>query len=85
MTESNPPSLPEAIQELIQGYHEVNGPVEEFQGSISLGDVLRHIRLNRPFVVRNGCSDWPSTQWDAAYLRERMGSRRVRVAETPFG
>ena len=74
-----------ATEELIRSYHEVNGPIDEVKGSITFENLLKHIRLNRPLVVRGGCSNWRAMQWNVAYLRSKMGDRSVKVAETPSG
>ena len=78
--------LPAATAELIQTYHEVNHPPDEFAGDAKAADFLRNIRLNRPFCVRQGCAEWPALRrWNAGYLQERMGDRLVQVAQTPLG
>lgn len=79
------PSLPEAIEEMITAYHEVNGPIETYNYNPSSSVYARHIAKNRPFLIRNGCSNWDAARWNVDYLQEKMGARTVRIAETPFG
>ncbi|KAF2710098.1 Clavaminate synthase-like protein [Pleomassaria siparia CBS 279.74] len=47
---------------------------------------MRHISLNRPFVVRSYASSWPASQlWSASYLSSALGTQPVNVALTPHG
>ena len=85
MAELSIPNLHEATQELIGSYHDVNGPIHEFQDEAPISVYAQHVRQNRPFVIRGGCSAWNAMQWDGRRLKERMNGRTVKVAETPFG
>lgn len=47
---------------------------------------MRHVSLNRPFVIRKGASNWPARKkWNISYLKSIMGSQHVNVAMTPLG
>ena len=79
------PTLHGAIEEMITSYQEVNGLVEEYGRDPRSSIYARHIAKNRPFIIRNGCSNWAASRWNAQYLREKMDGRSVKVAETPLG
>ncbi|KAF1962253.1 Clavaminate synthase-like protein [Byssothecium circinans] len=47
---------------------------------------MRHVSLNRPFVIRSGAQDWKALKkWNAAYLEQVMQGQSVNVAVTPLG
>lgn len=79
------PTLFEAIEEMITTYQDVNGPIEEYGEDPGSSIYEKHIAKNRPFVIRNGCSDWPATWWSVRYLEEKMQGKSVKIAETPLG
>lgn len=85
MNGTKTPTLVEAIEEMITTYHDVNGPIDEYDGNPSSSVYSKHIAKNRPFIVRNGCSDWAAAGWNAEYLQTKMAGKFVKVAETPLG
>jgi len=75
-----------ATAEMIEGYHELNGPIDILHSEPSPLEFLRYVTKNRPFILRGGCSDWDAVnKWDATYLQQKMESRNVKVAMTPNG
>ncbi|KAH0538393.1 hypothetical protein FGG08_004993 [Glutinoglossum americanum] len=80
-------SLEGAISGLIESYSEFNSQsVDELEEEPSPLEFMRYVALNRPFVVRGGCSHWLATKrWSAGYLEDRMSSARINVAITPHG
>ena len=79
------PSLAEAIEEMILSYQDFNSAIEVYNIDPSSKVYAKHITKNRPFIIRGGCSKWPSAHWSVAYLLEKMDGRSVKVAETPVG
>jgi jumonji domain-containing protein 7 len=47
---------------------------------------MRHVSLNRPFVVRNYATSWTAfKKWNASHLSRTLGDQLVNVAITPYG
>jgi jumonji domain-containing protein 7 len=47
---------------------------------------MRHVTRNRPFVIKNGASNWPALKkWNTTYLSNAMSGQTVNVAITPHG
>jgi jumonji domain-containing protein 7 len=47
---------------------------------------MRHVSLNRPFIIRNGADSWKARKkWSAEYLAAVMAGQSVTVAITPHG
>ena len=47
---------------------------------------MRHVAINRPFVIKNGAADWKARKtWNTAYLSNVMAGSNVNVAITPHG
>lgn len=47
---------------------------------------MRHVSLNRPFVIRGGANSWAARKlWNAQYLTSVMARQSVNVAITPLG
>lgn len=76
-----------AITAAIENYHELNmSVVDELAEEPSALEFMRFVSRNRPFVVRNACTEWPALKkWNAEYLRDMMGDDPVQVAVTPLG
>jgi jumonji domain-containing protein 7 len=80
-------AVEDAISALIENYGEFNNQsVDELEEEPSPLEFMRYVAINRPFVVRGGCSRWLATKkWTAGYLEERMDSTQINVAITPHG
>ncbi|KAH0565151.1 hypothetical protein GP486_001463 [Trichoglossum hirsutum] len=80
-------SVGDAISGLIRSYGELNSQcVDELEEEPSPLEFMRYAAINRPFVIRGGCSRWRATKvWTAGYLEDRMGGDEVKVAITPHG
>ena len=54
--------------------------------SLNEGDFAEYVQRRQPIIL-TGCVDhWPALYlWTHAYLREKLGARRVHVARTPDG
>lgn len=79
-------SADEATSELVSTYHELNGNVDELYQDPSPLEFMKFVAKNRPFVVRRGCSTWPSVQkWNVAYLKQVAGNTPVKIAVSPHG
>ncbi|KAF4551105.1 Hypothetical protein D9617_14g075610 [Elsinoe fawcettii] len=72
---------------LLDTYNELNAAVvDELHEEPSPLEFMRHVALNRPFVIRKGACGWKATrEWDADYLASIMGDSAVQVATTPHG
>ncbi|KAF2643973.1 Clavaminate synthase-like protein [Massarina eburnea CBS 473.64] len=72
---------------LITTYHSLNPPtITELSEDPSPLEFMRHVSLNRPFIIRNGARDWKALQrWNANYLCTVMEGQTVNVATTPLG
>ncbi|KAK1060696.1 hypothetical protein LTR33_012857 [Friedmanniomyces endolithicus] len=79
--------MTDPLTNLVKTYHELNAAVvHELDEQPSALEFMRHVAVNRPFVVRQAIRDWPAFQkWDANYLRQVMGREEVKVAITPLG
>jgi hypothetical protein len=75
------------IEDLITSYHEFNGSTVDILHEMpSPLEFSRYVGRNRPFIVRQGASDWPALRkWSVSYLKSRMEGRKVTVAVTPEG
>ncbi|KAF2165241.1 hypothetical protein M409DRAFT_56113 [Zasmidium cellare ATCC 36951] len=76
-----------SIRSVITSYHELNPTVlDELAEQPTALDFMRYVSTNRGFIVRRGAKDWDALRkWDAAYLRDAMKGRDVKVAVTPHG
>ena len=76
----------DTIEEAIKSYHDLNGQIIEEIAEPSALDFMRYVSQNRPFVVRNGCLDWPAVrQWNCENLSFALRDARITVAVTPHG
>ena len=84
---SQPSTTDDAIIELLNTYHELNGSyVDELQEPPSPLLFMQYMAKNRPFVLRGGANSWPAVSlWSPEYLRSKMRNNSVKVAITPFG
>ncbi|KXS93861.1 hypothetical protein AC578_3413 [Pseudocercospora eumusae] len=75
------------ILHFITTYHDLNlTAVHELHSLPTPLDFSRFVRQNRPFVVRNGASEWRAIHvWHATYLAQTMHRQPVNVACTPKG
>jgi jumonji domain-containing protein 7 len=75
------------LQDLLSTYHDLNPPqVTVLDSEPSPLEFMRHVSLNRPFVVRNYATSWPALKkWNASYLSQILGEQPVNVAITPHG
>ncbi|KAK3650759.1 hypothetical protein LTR56_006164 [Elasticomyces elasticus] len=75
------------LTNLINTYHELNASeVDELEEEPSALEFLQFVAKNRPFVVRHAANSWTASEkWVADYLRQKMGSDKVKVAITPLG
>ena len=79
-------SVAEATTNMLTAYHELNGDIHIVAEEPSPLAFMRYVAKNRPMIVRQGCSKWRAvSEWDAAYLREVMKDKPVKVAVTPYG
>jgi jumonji domain-containing protein 7 len=76
-----------SIQDLITTYHDLNSPtITILSSEPSPLDFMRHVSLNRPFVIQGGAASWPARQiWSVPYLTSIMAGQHVNVALTPHG
>ena len=83
----SPERVDEALKELLDTYHELNGnQVDELNMAPSPLEFMRYVAKNRPFVVRKAASAWPAVQlWSADYLVNVLGESSVKLAVTPLG
>jgi hypothetical protein len=91
----NIPSIPlpnmadaeQALIELISSYHDLNaGFIPELNGAPTPLEFLRRVHRNQPVVFKGAVSHWKAvTAWNSDYMRSKMGSHTIMVAETPFG
>lgn len=74
-------------QDLITTYHDLNPTtISILTSEPSPLEFMRHVALNRPFVIRNGARDWTARKkWNAQYLQDVMQGQNVNVAITPHG
>jgi hypothetical protein len=84
---AHPATLREALVELLTSYHELNvNFVEERKGAPTTLEFLRCVQKNRPVVFKAAASHWKAVSaWNTEYLRAKMGSSSIVVAETPLG
>ena len=76
----------DSIEEAINSYHDLNGQAVQEIAEPSALDFMRYVSQNRPFVVREGCSDWAAVrQWNYDYLKHALRDSRITVAITPHG
>lgn len=62
----------------------VHHPVESVETITVEGFAARHVRANRPLLVRGAVADWPAiTRWTNGYLRARLGRCRIDVETSP--
>ncbi|KAI9820976.1 MAG: hypothetical protein M1832_003448 [Thelocarpon impressellum] len=82
-----PSPLSAPLSALLTTYHDLNASqCAAFSAAPTPLEFMRHVALNRPFVVRGGAGEWPALRrWDEAYLRAKIGARSVEVAVTPDG
>jgi jumonji domain-containing protein 7 len=87
MTNPEPSStITDAITDLLQTYHELNGSaVDELCSVPTPLEFMKYVHRGRPFVVRGGVSDWPAMRWTIDSLKGRMGDSGIQVAVTPSG
>ncbi len=87
MAAPRPPTVDEALVDLLTTYHELNASeVDEFDEVPSPLAFMRYVARNQPFVVRGAASAWPAVQqWNVEYLEKVMGDTLVKVAITPSG
>ena len=78
--------LEKATIKMINDYHGLNGGITVLDEIPSTLDFMRFVAANRPFVIRDGCLEWPAVgKWNAVSLKEAMKGRQVKVAITPNG
>lgn len=79
--------IDEAIAEMVTAYHAFNTSIDEhFQVEANRYVFEHYIPRNKPCVFRKGIVEWPAFKlWNASYLRNKMGKRPVKIAETPDG
>jgi jumonji domain-containing protein 7 len=75
------------LQDLLSTYHDLNPPqVIVLDSEPSPLEFMRHVSLNRPFVVRNYATSWPAlNNWNTSYLSQTLEEQPVNVAITPHG
>lgn len=78
---------PNAIQELLQNYEELNSStITELDSVPSALEFMRFVAQNRPFVVRGAANDWQARKkWNVAFLKDALKGEKVNVAVTPSG
>lgn len=83
----SPTDLGSALAELLTSYHDLNsGWVERVEGTPTAVEFLRYVQKNQPVVFSGAGSGWPAMRkWKIEYLKEKMESRKINVAETPLG
>ncbi|KAF2748704.1 phospholipase A2 [Sporormia fimetaria CBS 119925] len=74
-------------RDLITTYHSLNPTtITELTSDPSPLEFMRHVSLNRPFIIRGGATTWPSYQkWTSTYLANTLTNTPVNVALTPQG
>ncbi|KAI9667205.1 MAG: hypothetical protein M1821_000018 [Bathelium mastoideum] len=79
--------LDRSVAALMTSYHELNSSkVEELDEDPTPLEFMRYVAQNRPFIIRGGAENWNALQkWNAAYLKQMIGSRKVTVAMTLDG
>ncbi|KAF2226038.1 putative phospholipase [Elsinoe ampelina] len=84
---NNTTTIADHLITLLDNYNALNTSIiDELHEEPSPLEFMRHVALNRPFVIRSGASSWPATQkWTAEYLTSTMCATPVQVATTPFG
>ena len=82
-----PATIQSAIESLLANYTELNASTCSTLDRLPTPlEFMRHVALNRPFVVRGGARSWKAArEWNAAYLLAAMREREVEVAVTPNG
>jgi jumonji domain-containing protein 7 len=78
---------PDPITELLTTYNELNSThIDTLPSPPSALEFLRSVARNRPFVVRNGASEWEGTRtWDIETLKRLLDGQSIQVAVTPHG
>lgn len=76
-----------ALKNLLETYHEINGPVDRLFEEPSGVEFAKIVRQNRPVIISpRGGFNWPALEkWSKEYLLEKMQGKKISVAETPFG
>jgi len=76
-----------ALQQMLQTYTELNATeVNELYQWPSALQFMRYVAVNRPFIIRQGASEWDSCRkWNRDYLLATLGDSNVNVAITPHG
>ncbi|PVH89972.1 Clavaminate synthase-like protein [Cadophora sp. DSE1049] len=72
---------------LLESYNSLNSSTITTLTSLpSPLEFLRFVAQNRPFVIRDGASDWKAVrEWNVASLKEILEGVNVNVAVTPIG